>query len=119
MNAHIKGACGEHLATAALLRNGYYVHRNVAHSGVDDLIITKDEKTFHVQVKTFYIDGRGHSVAELRSSASTGHHTYENLVDLMVLVDTDTGEVFLFPSSPRTKARKSLLNKFKIFPIDP
>lgn len=118
MNKHIKGACGEHLAVAALLRNGYQVHRNVAHSGVDDLIITNGKETFRVQVKTFYINKRGHTVAELRSSAPTGHRTYENLVDLMLVVDVDTGEVFLFPSSRQTQAHKNTLSKFKIFPID-
>jgi hypothetical protein len=125
-----KGACGEHLAAAALLRNGYSVYWNTSFSGVSDLMAQKDGQIFRVQVKTFY-DKRQvgryrteksiYRVAEVRTSNTVNgeyHLSYVGLVDIIVLVDTDTGEVYLIPADLRTcQIAKDTISKYRIFPI--
>lgn len=125
MNKQQKGSCGELLAAAALTRGGYEVFLNPTNNGVADLVALKEGKAYRVQVKTFYLkkgskSGKQYLVAECRTSdASQGayHVPYARLVDMLVLVDTDTAEVFLVPSDiQKTQVHKNQVLKHRIFP---
>jgi Holliday junction resolvase-like predicted endonuclease len=130
MKTQDKGACAEHMAAAALLRNGYEVYWNTAFHGLSDLVAQREGVIYRVQVKAFY-DKRAvgkyrteqsvYRVAETRTSnMSNGlyHQPYANLVDLIVLVDTDTGEVFAIPPDLRQcQVHKDTLASYRIFPL--
>ena len=125
MNRQQKGACGELLAAAALVREGYEVFLNPTHHGLADLVASKDGATLLVQVKTFYSKKpRGNAIpspaAETRTSNTVNgeyHVPYANLVDVLALVDVDSGEVFLLPADFRKcQVSKSQVLEHRIFP---
>lgn len=108
------------MAAAALVRNGYNVFFNMAFTGPVDLIAEKGNKLFKVQVKTFFRRKKKNVlVADLRTCESKGkHRTYEDLCDLLLLVDCDSGEVFLPPIGvQKTQINKQVAMNYLIFPI--
>jgi Holliday junction resolvase-like predicted endonuclease len=130
MKTQDKGACAEHIAAGALLRNGYEVYWNTSFHGLADLLVQRDGTIYRVQVKSFYdkrVAGKYRTeksvyrMAECQTSNTTNgayHVSYDGLVDMLVLVDTDTGEVFSIPPGLRkTQVHKSAITEYRIFPI--
>jgi hypothetical protein len=130
MKTQDKGACAEHLAAAALLKNGYEVYWNTSFHGLSDLLVQRDGKMYRVQVKSFYdkcITGKYRTeksvyrIAECQTSNTVNgeyHLSYDGLVDMLVLVDTDTGEVFsISPGLRKTQVHKNAILEYRIFPI--
>lgn len=114
-----KGTCGELIAAAALLFNGYDVFMNPTPKGIIDLVAVKDKQVFTFQVKTFFVR-RGHKVAETRTSDASGgkyHASYEGEVDKLLLVDVETAEVFMvMPGIRKTQISKAQVQASRIFP---
>ncbi len=90
----------------------------------------KDGQLFRVQAKSFYDkkylgkyrnENSVYRVAEIRTSNMTDgkyHQSYNGLVDMIILVDVDTGEVFSIPPDHGVcQVSKNTLGAYKIFPI--
>jgi len=129
-----KGACAEHFAIGALLSLGYSVYHNSSSIGSNDIICEKYNKTYRVQVKSFFdhksIRGKrkyeyvcriailmGNSTKINQGLKTITHFNYD--IDMMLIVDTQTAEVFVVPQNKmsQTQISKSSLRDSRIFPI--
>lgn len=80
-----KGAMSELLAGADLMRLGFNVFRALSPSCYCDLIATKDNKTYHIEVRTGYLNFNGKLSFPNRVSGE---------IDFFIIPETNTGKVY-------------------------
>lgn len=98
MNVGNKGAYNEVIATAWLLRNGFYVFRNMSSHGPVDLIAMKDSQVVLIDVKAGIMQG------DKRLSS----YLDEKQVTLGVKVLTVYHDGICILAEPRLSRRKSI-----------
>lgn len=122
-HGQVKGSIGEHLAAAALLLNGYKVYHQDHESGTADILATKDDFFYKIQVKTFYEKGNRQVVClESRNKFKKESNTMYDDIDYFLISDVETCETFLVDSMQlqnRSSCNRKLIESLgvKLMPI--
>jgi hypothetical protein len=123
-HGQVKGSAAEHIATAALLLNGYKAYHQDHESGSSDIVIEKEGKLLRCQVKSFYTKTFGNNrkpqyVACLERSGYSKSRTAENRdirkeIDWFILVDLDTCETYMVPPKNKSSCSKEAARQIGI-----
>jgi len=94
-NSRFKGAGAEYLAMGALLITGKNIYSYTLNNGDVDFIIEERGTFIKAQVKSFYKENKRGKRRKLVADISKGTEFYTSEdIDVLLLVDTETAEIF-------------------------